>query len=294
MLDLLVGLFGVVAPVFICAGIGYAWVRLGKSYDTETVSGLAANFGAPCLVAVTMARVEIDPATLGSQGLATVVCLVAFGLIGWTVLRLLKWPVQPYLPGLIFANGTNMGLALSLFAFGPEGLAMAAPMAVISGTGTFTVGIAITSGTWSPRRLLALPMVYGLIIGLFFQFSGVPLPYWLERTAEILGSMIIPLMLITLGVSLARLRPGGLTRSASLGALRLAMGFGVSVLVADLFGLEGMARGVLIIQMSMPTAVFNYILALRYGSTADEVAGMVVFSTLASFVLLPGLMWYVM
>lgn len=291
---MLADLFAVIAPVLICALIGFAWVRLGYPYDTETVSGIVVNLGTPCLIAVSLVRAQITPELLGSLGLATVLSLACFGTIGWAALRILKWPVQPYLPGLMFGNTTNIGLALSLLAYGPEGLALAVPVAVFSGMGTFTIGIAITSGTLSPRRLLKLPMLYGMAVGLAFQFSGVTPPRWLENTGDILGSMVIPIMLLTLGVSLARLKPGGMKRSMVLAVLRLAMGFGVSVGVAELLGLEGMARGVLIILMTMPTAVFNYILALRYGSTADEVAGLVVASTALSFLTLPLLMGYVM
>lgn len=286
-------LFAVVAPVFVCAGLGYAWVKSGRPFDMDMVSGLVFNFGAPCLVAVTMVHAQMSLELLGTLGAATVVTIAIIGVAGWAILRLLRWPVPAYLPGLMFANTTNMGLALALFAYGTEGLAMAAAVAVISGTGTFTVGTAITSGSVSLKRLLRLPMVYGLLIGLGFQFSGIEPPDWLENSARTLGSMVIPIMLMTLGVSLARLRFRGLWRSAILSALRLAMGFGVSVAVAELFGLEGTARGVLIVLMSMPSAVFNYILALRFAPTADEVAGMVVVSTILSFLLLPALMWYV-
>jgi hypothetical protein len=54
-----------------------------------------------------------------------------------------------------------------------------------------------------------------------------------------------------------------------------------------LLGLEGAARGVLIIQSAMPAAVFNYLWAQHYGRDAAAVAGVVVLSTALAFVLLP-------
>jgi hypothetical protein len=44
----------------------------------------------------------------------------------------------------------------------------------------------------------------------------------------------------------------------------------------------------------MPAAVFNYLFALRYERSPEEVAGMVVASTLLSFLTLPLLMWSVL
>ncbi len=66
------------------------------------------------------------------------------------------------------------------------------------------------------------------------------------------------------------------------------------MLVAALLGLEGVDRGVLILQSSMPVAVFNYLLALRYQREPGEVAGMVVLSTLLAFVLLPFIVSFVL
>jgi predicted permease len=44
----------------------------------------------------------------------------------------------------------------------------------------------------------------------------------------------------------------------------------------------------------MPIAVFNYLLAQRYGRAPDEVAGAIVISTLLSLLLLPALLAYLL
>jgi predicted permease len=55
-----------------------------------------------------------------------------------------------------------------------------------------------------------------------------------------------------------------------------------------------MARGVLLIQASMPVAVFNYLFAQYYGRRPEDVAAMVIISTLLSFGTLPFLIYYVL
>ncbi len=101
-------------------------------------------------------------------------------------------------------------------------------------------------------------------------------------------------MLITLGISLARLKVASMPRSLGLSVLRLVMGFAVGIALATALDLEGAERGVLIIQMSMPVAVFNYLFAQRYNTAPEEVAGMVVISTALSFASLPLLLWFVL
>ena len=59
------------------------------------------------------------------------------------------------------------------------------------------------------------------------------------------------------------------------------------LLVCELAGVEGVLRGVILIQSTMPVAVFNYLLAQTYRQGPETVAAMVVFSTLLSFLTLP-------
>ena len=82
-------------------------------------------------------------------------------------------------------------------------------------------------------------------------------------------------MLFSLGVALARLRFGGTTRAIILSALRLILGIAAGYGVSWAMGLEGTMRGVTILQSAMPVAVFNYLWALRYDNSPEEVAAMV-------------------
>jgi predicted permease len=101
-------------------------------------------------------------------------------------------------------------------------------------------------------------------------------------------------MLITLGVSLAGLRVSDLGRSFLLAVLRLGLGFAVGLGIAYAFGLENTARGVLVLQSTMPTAVFNYLFAHRYATRPEEVAGAVTVSTLLTLAIIPLVLIYVM
>jgi predicted permease len=64
----------------------------------------------------------------------------------------------------------------------------------------------------------------------------------------------------------------------------------LALAVTEIFGIDGMARGVIIIMGAMPVAVFNYIFAERYKRAPDEVAAAIVISTAISFVTLPALL----
>ena len=60
--------------------------------------------------------------------------------------------------------------------------------------------------------------------------------------------------------------------------------------VSQLLGLPPLAQSVLILQMSMPVAVYNYLFAQRARREPEYVAGLVFCSTLLSFLYLPVLL----
>ncbi len=287
-------LFAIIAPVFISAGIGFVWAHRGHAYDVDLVTALMTNVGTPCLVFYTLTDAKLDPNIFGSMALMSIGAIASTGLLAILVLRLTGSDIRSFLPSLMFSNCGNMGLPLCLLAFGEEGLALAIVYLTVSVVGQFTLGMMIPSGVVSFAGLIRIPILYSIAAALVLMIMNVDPPAVVSNTTRILGGMTIPIMLITLGVSLARLRIAALPRSTMMSLLRLLMGFGVGVGLSAIIGLDGLERGVLIVQSAMPVAVFNYLFAQRYKRAPEEVAGMVVISTALSFVSLPLLLWFVL
>ena len=72
-----------------------------------------------------------------------------------------------------------MGLPVSYYAFGDEGLALAIVYFTFGAIGTFTLGAAIAAGNISIKKMLAAPVVYAVIIATALQLTGVRLPDWM-------------------------------------------------------------------------------------------------------------------
>jgi len=287
-------LIAIIAPVFVCAAIGCGWSRIGPPYDAEFVTALVTNIGAPCLVFSTLSSVEIDVEAFGAMaGVATLTVAVT-AAAGIVVLWATGLSMRTFLPSLMFPNVGNMGLPLCMLAFGETGLALAIAYFTVCSVGQMTLGAGMAAGATSVQQVLQVPVIYAVLLALPFMIWNAHPPDWLANTTRLLGGILIPLMLISLGISLAKLRVGSLKRSFVLSLLRLVFGFAVGLGVAEAFDLEGVARGVLIVQSSMPTAVFNYLFSLRYWREPEEVAGMVMISTTLSFATLPLLLWFVL
>lgn len=290
--DVISIIFGVVSPVAICALIGFIWAKRGGPFDTEMVTRLVTNVGVPCLVFSTIVSVEIEKQQFFEMGLAALVTNVAFLVIGWIMLRSLKMSIRTYLNPIVFANTGNMGLPLCLLAFGEQGLALGIAYFVVNVLLLVTVGIPIVSNRYRPADVFRQPFIYAAGLSVFFLLSDVPVPDVAQNTTKLLGNFTIPLMLITLGVSLARLKIADFKKSSIIAGIRLILGLVAGFGVAALMGLTGDARAVVIIMCAMPVAVITFLLAETYSDEGKSVAGAVVISTLLAFPILPVLIWY--
>lgn len=287
-------LAAIIAPLVVCAGLGFGWARFKLPYDSSVITALVMNIGVPFLVFSTLVNLTIDPVAVAEMALAAFVAILCFLVIGFVLLRLFQLSSPTYLPAIAFANVGNMGLPLCLFAFGEVGLALGMAWYIVGSLSHFTLGIWISSGQSSPAVLLKTPLIYALIIAILLIVTDTEAPRWLVNTADLLGGLSIPLMLFTLGVSLASLRVAGFGRAFGLSIVRLGLGVLVGLALAEVFALEGAARGVMILDSAMPVAVFNFLIAEKYGRAPSEVAGMIVVSTTISFLTLPLLLLLVL
>lgn len=286
-MNLALTVLNIVAPVFILASVGFAWVRLGFEYRVQFVTRLAMTLAVPCLIFTALVDTQMSPQALS---LVTLASVAAYGAI--TVMAALFTLVsgldrRTYLAPLIFGNTGNLGLPLALFAFGPEGLSLAVVIFAVMAIWSFTFGIWVVSGGGALWLVFKEPLVGATLVGAVFMWQGWSVPTPLFNALELIGQMAIPLMLITLGVAVARLRPQKITASVVMSLVKAALCAAVSWTVAMWFDLPPVAAAVLVLQASTPVAVTSYLLAEKYGADAQAVAGLVVVSTVLSVVYLP-------
>lgn len=286
-------LLPITGPVMVCVLIGFIWKKINVPYDTDMVTRLVMCIGAPCLVVSAMTGAHVSRGVIEEMFWVTLVVIMASLLIAAMAIALLRQPLRTFLGPLVFPNAGNMGLPVCLFAFGDQGLVLAIAVFMMMSLVHFTLGIALVSGRSVFQEMIRNPIIYSIVTALVMIYGDISLPKWGQNTVSLLGDMTIPLMLITLGVSLGNMQVNQLGKSVLFALLRLSIGVGVGWGAATAFGLTGTAKGVVILQSAMPVAVFNYLFALRYGREPQVVAGMVMVSTLLSFVLIPLLLVYI-
>ena len=280
----------IIAPVLLCAALGYGWARLGLPFDREFVTRIVMNIGAPCLVLNGISATGVDSTSFVAMIGAAILLLVVVTATAAVILGILRQPLRSYLPPVAFGNVGNMGLPLCYFAFGDEGLGLAVGFYLVYSVCQFTVGPLFQGREAAWKTLITTPAIYAAAIGLLLLTTGNPMPLWLGNTVELLAGVAIPLMIIAMGHALGTFTVGRFGISLGMSVLRLVIGFSAGLVLVEILNFEGTMRGVMIIEAAMPVAVFNYLLAARYNRHPDDVAGAIVVSTLISFISLPFLL----
>jgi malate permease and related proteins len=281
---------GAIAPVLLTALVGYVWTRSGRAFDGPTLTLLVTDLGMPCLIFANFATSTMPAAAFARSAVAVTAIIFALVGAGWGVLRLAHLAPRIYLPALAFPNVGNLGLPLALYAFGPEGLGVAIVFYTVTSVVNFTLGQAIAAGTMSWRDIRRMPLIYAVILGLAAHALGLALPRGLANILSLLGGITVPLMLLQLGASLGRLKVASLPRAFALSVVRIGMGAAVGFAATAALGITGTARAVMIQDSAMPVAVFSYVFALRWDNRPEEIASLVVVSTLMTILTAPVLL----
>lgn len=282
----------VIVPIVVCIVLGAWWARSQQRFPNEFVSDLVMKIGAPALIVGTLGSTDLAPGALFDVLIAGLTLLAFSTLFSLLVCKLCAWSPRDIGIPLVFGNSGNMGLPLCLFAFGAEGLALSLGIFVLFSLTHFTLGTAVLTANMPGKALLRSPLIWAGLVALLMIALDWEFPVTVRNTLDILGGMAIPLMLLTLGVSLVSLRLRDSGRALAMGLARIATGLAAGVLTVEVLQLEGLLRGVVLLQAATPAAVFNYLLAQQYQRSPALVAGLVMASTLLSFISIPLVLVY--
>ncbi len=284
-------ILGVLAPVALIVCIGFWLEKTTDIIVTKQLSTLVMTVGTPALVFSSLTRtalpfdelMSVSAGALCATGIATIIALL--------VIWIGKFEVRTYLAPLTMPNSGNLGLPLVLLAFGQDGLAIGISFFFVVAIIQYTAIPIVVTGSFSLKRLVKEPLIWGVIGALAFKSTEAPVPQVIDNTTEILGGMMIPIMLILLGSSIARLKIADMKVATFMAFVRLFAGLIGGVGAVLLLGLTGPTAGAVFLLAAMPSAVVCYVIAQRYEQEPEKVASLVVSSTFLILLVLPVLIW---
>ena len=141
-MEIYLKLFEVVFPVFFIVGIGYYIGKKDKKFDTTFITNFASNIGTPAMVIYAITSTGIDFQIFKDYFFFYLLAILGFIILGIVILFMLNTKdIIRELPPLILPNTGNMGIPICLFAYGAQGLGVAAAISSLIVLLHFTLGI---------------------------------------------------------------------------------------------------------------------------------------------------------
>jgi predicted permease len=133
------------------------------------------------------------------------------------------------------------------------------------------------------RNTIIHPVVLPVLAGMAWNATGRPIPAVLDETLQVLGSGVVPLCLVLIGISLAYYGVAGHVRGAVVQSVLKLLVLPALVLgVAHWgFGLVGLPLAVVVTMASLPVGSNALIFSQRYEAMEGEATAAIVFSTFA-------------
>lgn len=277
-------------PIFTLVLVGFLYSRRVKP-DLGGANKLVVDLALPVLIFISLSAKTFNPISALSFSGASIALIVVSGLIAWPLTKLSGATQQAFLPCVMFTNVGPIGIPLIALAYGPEGMATAVVLLVISNVLHFTLGASVMSGKVDWRMVYANPLVWATVLGVASsQFQWV-LPDWVQTSCTMIGSVLVPMMLMSLGSRLASSQIADAWVGIQSGILILIVRLAAVFLVLWHIPLQGLERGALILFACLPSAVFNFMLADKFQVEPNKVASTVIVGHLLSLVFLPLGIW---
>ena len=287
--------FAIIGSVIL---VGYIVGRTGILGERApfVLSRIAFYVLAPCLLFTVLADADITvlfSALLPVSLIAALLSGLLFAVIARVFFRrgIAETVIGTLASGYVNAN--NIGIPVAVYVLGSP--AYSAPVILIQLLIFAPVALTILDvqqrGSASLRRILLQPVtnpiILGSLLGVLFAVFGVQLPDPVMEPFRIIGAAMVPVVLITFGISLhgqRPLAPGSSRRDVVLAsAIKLVLMPTLAWLFGHfVFGITGQALFVVVVLAALPTAqnVFTY--AQRYESGVILARDVVLITTVLS------------
>ncbi|KAB8170010.1 AEC family transporter [Lysobacter maris] len=292
--------FDAFALVLAMLALGYLFQRLRVlPDDAPQVLNLVVLY--VCLPAAVLRyapRLELEPALLGVVAVPWLLLAATVLLVGLCArwLRLRRDEHAVLLLTVALGNTSYLGYPLVRALVGEDAL----PYAVVYDQfgafmilSTFGLWVLARYGGEHPPdartillRILRFPPLWALLAG--FTVMPAEPPHWIAGGLQRLSDALLPLAMLTIGLSVRLALPRDELRPLAAGLLlKLALMPALAVALVPLLGLHGTMARATVLESAMPSMVTAGALAIAHGLAPRLAAAMVGYGVLLSMATLP-------
>ncbi|MGT2465742.1 AEC family transporter [Mesorhizobium sp.] len=274
--------------VFSLVALGYLAGLTGylRPASGEGISEFAVNVAMPLLLFQTMVKSDfhgVTPWSLWGAYFAAVAITWAAGHL--VITRIFGRDARAGIVGGVssaYSNVVLLGAPFILGVFGASGFEVLSllvsvhlPIMMMASIVLFEMFGRGSGETVHPlrvvksflRRLFINPLIIGILAGLGWRLTGVPLPDLVERLVDTLADTAGPVALFAMGLSLRRFGISGNIRPAlALSGLKLFLMPALVLAFVWLLGLPPLTSKVAVVVAALPSGINSYLIAVQFNT----------------------------
>ena len=272
--------------VFGLIALGYlsGWLGLLKVSTGDGLSDFAVGVAVPLLLFRTMVNADFH----GGAPWALWACYFTAVAVTWTVGHMVTTRVfgRDSAAGVVggvgaaFSNTVLVGIPLILDVFGHAGIEILSLIIAVHLPTLMMASIILFEifgrGDREPvpptelaleflRKMFSHPLIVGILAGLAWRLTGLPLPPLAVRFVDALAGIAGPLALFAMGLGLLKFGiSGNVVPAAALALLKLVLMPAAALAICWAVGLPPLAAKVAVATASLPAGINSYLIAVQF------------------------------
>lgn len=295
----------IIVSIIVMILIGVLSKRIGllKEEDVETLNNLVINIFLPCMIF--NALYTADVSLLPGLSILTVYMLITsliVGILTYSLLNFLGWnrrKIWTIVTVVVLGNTGFLGYPITQGIFGNEGM-LRAVFCDISTSIIFVILsfllILIFDGSLKDaiKKILVFVPLWSIILGILFNIFNIPITSVGSTVVEYLAGATIPLIMISLGLSLKLdgikdyLKEVGLASVIKLIVYPL-----IGLCVLSLLNITGFERTIGFVEATMSSAMLGLVVAVTYKLDWELSSVCIFATTLFSLVTIPMFLMFI-
>lgn len=288
-----------ILSIVIMIGLGYVLKRIDflSEKDIDPFNKIVMYILMPCMIFHAIYTADLN--SISNLGILPLIILgssLATGAVSFILLKQFNlddktlWSV---LVTVMIANTAFMGYPVNLGIYGQDGFLRA----IFCDIATLCIFLLLSfllilkfGGTvkTAVKKIAFFPPLWAVILGLILNAINIPIGAVLDNTVNYLGQGAIPLIMVTLGLSIDF---SALKRSRAMIAftsvMKLAFFPFIAFILATYLGLVNLEHTVSVIEAAMPSGMLSLLLAITYKLDYELTSDCILINTVISLITLP-------
>lgn len=254
-----------------------------------------------CIKVMAKAQLSFETVTVPLNAYLTLATMIFINFLFFRVLgnkfKLSNQEIGALILTATFGNTTYLGLPVITGLYGENTAKYVLYYDLLATTPfLWTVGARFSAyfgGENSPsmietgKKLFSLPPLWGIVIGILINILNIPLPVFIFKAIEMLGMVVVPLMIFSIGLSLSFIKAGHTFTVVPVCIFKLFLSPFIGYSLGRLMGLSDLTLNIVTLEAGMPSMVLSLLVASIFKLDVVLTAFSIVITTLVSFISLP-------